>query len=203
MNKKEIFLLLLTTIITGGLIAFFLGYLSKTIFYQEVDLPQREPKDSLENESIKVETKIKSANDDFQVLESFLKNKELKSADLITDSIIQKELISNSVKTLDCTKLKQIDNLWQKYSENKFGYAKQLLLWKTENEITKDPGVAYKNFMDRVGWKVNNKTLFQSDINYDLNAKTGHLPWHSWQVEGKYRYDFGDFVNRVQTCNIR
>lgn len=202
MNKKEIFLLLLTTIITGGLLVFFLGYLSKNIFYKEVTLTETKPQNILKKEAVKVETKKKSVNDDFQVLKFFLENKDFKSADLITDSIIKKELLSHSIKGLDCMKLKNIDNLWQKYSETKFGYARQLFLWKKENEITKDSGAVYENFMNRVGWEINNKTLFQSDINYNLNAKSGHLPWHSWQVDGKYRYNFGDFMNRVQSCNI-
>jgi hypothetical protein len=65
--------------------------------------------------------------------------------------------------------LETIDNLWAKYSRGRFGFRVQKRIWK---EVGED----YDAFGDHVGWRVEGKWIYRSDIDYSLDAPFGHLP---------------------------
>jgi serine/threonine-protein kinase len=65
--------------------------------------------------------------------------------------------------------LLRIDNLWVNYSNSRFGFSVQRKIWR---EVNKD----YQAFGDRVGWRVEGDWILYSDITYQRQAPSGHLP---------------------------
>lgn len=83
-----------------------------------------------------------------------------------------------NLELLPCENLKKIDHLWQKYSNNKFGFSVQKALF---TETIVKHGVRDNNIFDKfaetVGWK--KAKLFPrnyNEIKYNLNSQKGHLP---------------------------
>lgn len=122
---------------------------------------------------------------DYNKLEGLLKVKNWKDADQETLVLILKavgkskdELPSKeNINNLPCTVLKNIDRLWIKYSNNRFGFTAQLLL---NDECIKKyadfyPG-EYRCFAEKNGWLKNDKWIKYSDIQFDLSSPVGHLP---------------------------
>lgn len=120
---------------------------------------------------------------DYRKLEALLKDKKWKEADRETINVMlqpcQREeqdwLGSTSYNKAEYIKhfprkdLETIDNLWVKYSKGHFGFRVQKRIWK---EVKED----YDAFGDRVGWRVEGKWIYRSDIDYSLDAHCGHLP---------------------------
>ncbi|MCA1993708.1 MAG: serine/threonine-protein kinase [Coleofasciculus sp. S288] len=92
-----------------------------------------------------------------------------------------------------CEDLRTIDQLWVKYSYGRFGFSVQKRIYDQcgRNE--------YK-FGDLVGWRVNNKWLYPSDLTFNLQAPLGHLPGLR---RGSHRRGGGLYLfSRVETCNL-
>jgi hypothetical protein len=120
---------------------------------------------------------------DYRKLEALLKDKKWKEADKETINVMlqpcQREeqdwLTSMSYDKAEYIKhfprkdLETIDNLWVKYSRGRFGFRVQKRIWE---EVGED----YDAFGDRVGWRVEGKWIYRSDIDYSLDAPLGHLP---------------------------
>jgi hypothetical protein len=62
-----------------------------------------------------------------------------------------------------------IDNLWVNYSNRRFGFSVQRKIWR---EVNRD----YEAFGNRVGWRVEGDWILYSDITYQRQAPSGHLP---------------------------
>ncbi len=120
---------------------------------------------------------------DYRKLEALLKDKKWKEADKETINVMlqpyQREeqdwLTAMSydkteyIKNFPRKDLETIDNLWVKYSRGRFGFRVQKRIW---NEVKED----YDAFGTRVGWRVEGKWIYRSDIDYSLDAPFGHLP---------------------------
>ncbi len=65
--------------------------------------------------------------------------------------------------------LDTIDNLWTKYSSERFGFSVQSRIWEKVGEN-------YAKFGDAVGWRLNYNWQQHSDLTFNLNAPVGHLP---------------------------
>ncbi|XP_065865484.1 tetrapyrrole-binding protein, chloroplastic [Euphorbia lathyris] len=86
----------------------------------------------------------------------------------------------SEVKFISEEDLKAIDELWRKYSENKFGYSVQKRIWMSKAK--KD----FSNFFIKVGWMKKldteieqfNYRAFPNEFIWELNDDTpeGHLP---------------------------
>ena len=86
---------------------------------------------------------------------------------------------TEDLQTLSCWDLKTIDQLWQKYSQGKFGFSSQLPIYiETGNRPGKLVGDdAYSRFGDRLGWRENNDwIIFIENLDYSLDAPKGHFP---------------------------
>lgn len=123
-------------------------------------------------------------NIDYRKLEALLKDKKWKEADKETINVMLQphhkeeqdwlESISYDkaeyIKDFPRKDLETIDNLWVKYSRGRFGFRVQKRIW---NEVQKD----YDAFGARVGWRdEKGEWIYRSDINYSLDAPSGHLP---------------------------
>jgi GUN4-like len=114
---------------------------------------------------------------DYKQLEDFLAAKNWKQADKETLAVMlkvagrEKEswLDDQSIKNFSCSDLRTIDQLWIKYSNDRFGFSVQKRIWES---IGKD----YGKFGDRVGWRVNETWIANYDVTYNTLAREGHLP---------------------------
>jgi serine/threonine protein kinase len=117
----------------------------------------------------------------FPELAELLKAGQWKQADRKTAQILlqatnrSKEgfLEKKDIEKLSCDYIVELDNLWLKYSNNKFGFSVQKQIYQTTGSIDK--------FGDVVGWRSNNNWLKYQDLNFSLQAPSGHLPsiWQS------------------------
>jgi hypothetical protein len=96
---------------------------------------------------------------------------------------------NNELDRLSCVDLNRIDRLWQKASQNRFGWRSQLQIWKQVQ--TADSRNTVTAFRDRVGWqrseplteeqassfRFDHEWRSELDLNDTLDAPIGHLPW--------------------------
>lgn len=143
-----------------------------------------------------------TSDTNYSKLENFLKSGYWKEADQATTEIMLKiakmrnesDLDEKLLATLPISDLLRIDELWRKYSNQKFGFSVQ-------KEIFHESAKDVKDFAERVGWKY--KTVVgdyfswkeRHDIKFELDAApSGHLPW-SWANlrNHSFKYGIGDF----------
>jgi hypothetical protein len=143
---------------------------------------------------------------------------------------IEAEQATNKLKPkeLECEDLQYIDQLWLKYSNNKFGYSVQRKIWESEI-INQD----YQDFAMVMGWlrryrdedSMNIKVAATikdfktiNDSNFLDKAYKGQLPFNNWQIsppfwyrEGfgwyisspsEHRQGFGAFMSKLKSCKI-
>ncbi len=122
----------------------------------------------------------------FQKLEALLKAGKWRDADEETWGLMLKLtkreqegwLRIEDVKNFPRQELRKMDQLWVKYSNDKFGFSvqKQILLnlgGKLDGELDWD---TYQKLGDRVGWRINNKWLSYDSYTFGRNAPPGYLP---------------------------
>lgn len=116
---------------------------------------------------------------DYEPLENALVAQDFGAADIETRRLLQKitGLTSNdpidhrSQKVKDklkCQHIQEIDRLWTKYSNNKFGFSVQNAIYQAKPSV--------EDFGENVGWKENGKWLTVSDLNPEIDARPGYLP---------------------------
>ncbi|MFP5271397.1 GUN4 domain-containing protein [Coleofasciculus sp.] len=104
-------------------------------------------------------------------------------------------LTNQDIQQFPCHALRQIDQLWIKYSSGKFGFSVQ-------KRIYEQSGKDLMAFADRIGWRVSNRWQSYNELTFNQNAPIGHLPgggvvgWLAW---GNLR---DDLLYRVSACNI-
>ena len=116
-----------------------------------------------------------------------------------------------TVDQLPCVDLLTIDQLWRRYSSNRFGFRMQAQIFE---ELLRQP----QEFLRAVGWgeglSLGNSSLLQSRLPYNQlqfsrEAPDGHLPTWRWccpSLEGGYGIDepmIDAFLSRlINTCQI-
>lgn len=121
---------------------------------------------------------------DYTQLENLLKLERWKEADAETRNVMlkasnrQKEgwLDTKSIDKFPCKELDKIDQLWEKYSQGKFGFSVQGSIWRSVGGSSEPTNEIYNSFADRVGWRVNQRWLKYNEYNFTINAPSGHLP---------------------------
>lgn len=151
----------------------------------------------------------------YSQLRNLLIKGDFRGADIETTRIMlevaQQErdsLTPDDVAKYPCNSLQVIDQIWQKYSNQKFGFGIQL---KTYYEVggsidtirTQDIDTLRK-FADKVGWlNENQKPKFDEydDWDFSLNAPNGCFPAHWWKSPyGLKMVTF--FFARLIACNL-
>jgi len=96
------------------------------------------------------------------------------------------------IKNFACQDLHNIDQLWVKYSQGKFGFSVQKEIWQSCGSPTKS-NIDWNKFGVTVGWRTKDgfvmgrgrtrdgfvigvEWLSYSQITFDLTAPKGHLP---------------------------
>lgn len=101
-----------------------------------------------------------------------------------------------------CTDLRTIDRLWVKYSNGRFGFSVQKKIYLS---VGGKPDYKYyeevwKNFGDRVGWRVESNWISYTENTFDTSAPKGHLP--GTRI-GRHMISWiGDLFSRIETCKV-
>lgn len=117
---------------------------------------------------------------DYGKLQTLLASQDFESADRLTlqhlceltspAAVKRKWLYFTEVPQLPTVDLQTLDQLWQVYSEGKFGFAQQRQLWL-------GVGRNWERLWPKIGWKKDNVwTRYPGEFIWDLNAPAGHLP---------------------------
>jgi hypothetical protein len=123
----------------------------------------------------------------YQQLETYLSTGQWQAADQETYRLMITTVGKEEGQYFDredllnfpCEELRTIDRLWVKYSQGKFGFSvqKQIYLECGGQPDGNYPGdKIWKEFGDRVGWRVKGEWISYSDITFDTKAPSGYLP---------------------------
>ncbi|NJK72217.1 MAG: GUN4 domain-containing protein [Synechococcaceae cyanobacterium SM2_3_60] len=87
-----------------------------------------------------------------------------------------------SVRDFPCEPLQAINDLWQGYSRDRFGFTAQYQLWTTvelaDPLSNSFPNTArYRAFTEIVGWRESGLYREPQTLTFDLSAPVGHLPY--------------------------
>ncbi len=122
----------------------------------------------------------------YRKLLALLQEKEWKKADLETKYIMLKItgrmkkgwLDESAIKKFPIDDLKTIDEFWQNYSNQHFGFSVQKNIYLgTNNKPGEFNRETYNKFGEEVGWR--DKKIWKNyrDLEFSLNAPKGHLPF--------------------------
>jgi len=120
-------------------------------------------------------------------LTKFLKTGKWQKADehtweiLLSISLREEEgwLSAADIDNFPCTDLRTIDQLWQQYSDGRFGLSVQHQIWESV-------GGKYTEFCDRVGWRVKDNWKYYEELSFRESAPPGHLPITVWRRRACY-----------------
>ncbi|MGF1480904.1 MAG: GUN4 domain-containing protein [Cyanophyceae cyanobacterium] len=119
--------------------------------------------------------------------------------------LAQEELSPNEIQRFPCNDLRVIDQLWNKYSQGRFGFTPQLRLYQEVGgdlnaTIVQDQKII-EQWGEKVGWRENNRWKPCNELDYSLNAPLGCHPSRWWNSPyGSKMTNF--FLNRLMTCNL-
>lgn len=117
---------------------------------------------------------------DYADLQQDLVGQEFEAADRLTlkhlcqlagEGAVQRGwLYFTEVENFPAEDLRTLDQLWQVYSEGKFGFAKQREIWLSNNQN-------WEKLWHKIAWKKGNVwTRYPNEFIWNLSAPAGHLP---------------------------
>jgi uncharacterized caspase-like protein len=147
---------------------------------------------------------------DYTLLQNLLAAGEWQKADRETETVMIQAsgreqdgwLSEEDLEAFPCEDLRIIDELWVKYTNGHFGFSAQKRIWESIEGTNKDEDVeVWKQFGDKVGWRVNDSWVGYRNLTFSLDAPEGHLPewvFVSGFVGGGF---FGSgLFSRIETC---
>jgi hypothetical protein len=161
-------------------------------------------------------------NINYQPLQKLLERQQWREANEKTSELMLKAanrdqqgwLPTDDILKFACWDLKTVDQLWQEYSNGRFGFSPQLAIFlKTGNRPGRLMAIdAYEKFGDTVGWRAPSPTaannrqdwiIFKENLDYSLDAPVGHLPQlrQAYNLTGN-RLQFTTLTKRLIECNI-
>ena len=177
-----------------------------------VSVQERQPQIIPTPQPVNQEIQLKSSRGmDYRKLRDLLKAGKLKEADEETARVML--MVANreqegwlDVKHIDnfpwvdlCT----IDQLWVKYSDGKFGFSVQNLIYQGLGGTRGYSREIWEKFGDKVGWRKEGSWLYYSDITFDNKAPAGHLPRRElWMVGSGHWLYFIVLFSRVETYKL-
>ncbi|MEI6444445.1 MAG: GUN4 domain-containing protein, partial [Nostocales cyanobacterium ELA583] len=131
-------------------------------------------------------SQLKTSKADFRQLDQLLSAGKWQEADQETTKLIlkcanrEKEgyLDIDDCRNFPQEELRIIDQLWLKYSQNRFGFSVQKKIWVDnggELDGIDDSDTRCK-LADKVGWRKGGNWLHYSELTFNTNALPGHLP---------------------------
>ncbi len=132
---------------------------------------------------------------DYTKLRDLLKEKKWSEADIHTYQLVEQIIKTakqenkhvfielKAIAQFSCPDIRTIDNLWEKYSDQKFGFSSQQKIWQSVNQKGDYSTETWRKFATKVGWKkgdvINGSGyLLYDELNFDpAKAPQGQLPW--------------------------
>ncbi|ELS04007.1 GUN4-like protein [Xenococcus sp. PCC 7305] len=146
-------------------------------------------------------------------LRELLEAGKFREADLETTRVMveitgkpdQEAITPEDMKRFPCNALMVIDQLWQKYSNDRFGFSVQLSIYQdlggTMDTIRSQDNKYLRSTSEKVGWRVDNKLIEYDDFDFSLNAAVGAFPGNWWNSPyGAKMANF--FLARLIACEI-
>jgi serine/threonine protein kinase len=171
---------------------------SNPIFYQLLTQIFQNYRQPLEDD-------LSSAREvDYTKLQHLLATRKWKAADQETWVVLcqalgwsrKRYLHPYHLQELPCEDLKTINQLWVKYSQNRFGFSIQSQIYQA---VAED----YGQFCDRVGWLTYHTHDPHKSLQYSLTAPLGHLPFRHWVIQtGQWWRHIEILSNRLIECEI-
>ena len=121
----------------------------------------------------------------YNQLEKYLKTQDWQKANQETIDIMLKVtkqdskgfLDTNSIKKFPCKDLVHLNQLWQDYSQDKFGFSAQKSKYEeTGNTIGKYNEKTFNKFGNNVGWQQQGIWISDLELDFSNEALPGHLP---------------------------
>ncbi|MEO1592125.1 MAG: GUN4 N-terminal ARM-like repeat domain-containing protein [Cyanobacteria bacterium J06632_22] len=117
---------------------------------------------------------------DYQELQQLLARQDYEAADRLTmqklcelagpDALARKWVYFTEADRMPIADLLALDQLWQAYSENRFGFSRQREIWLGVNQN-------WDRLWEKLAWKSGNIwTRYPGEFTWSLTAPAGHLP---------------------------
>jgi len=143
-------------------------------------------------------------------LEKFLADKNWKEADKETAKLMlqiahreqQGFIDSNSLRKFPCSNLRAIDQLWQIYSKNLFGFSVQKRIYQMVRKRLNETNNSeiWKQFGEEIGWRREQRWIRYSDLNL-TNLVEGLFPAADYEgLGGVWFHDGLALFDRLDTC---
>ena len=141
---------------------------------------------------------------DYTKLQQLLASRRWQAADQETWVVLcqalgwknKKYLHYYHLQEMPCKDLKTINQLWVKYSQNRFGFSIQAQIYQA---VAED----YGQFCDRVGWLTYHTRDPAKSLQYRLSAPVGHLPFRHWIIQSGQWWRHVEIIsNRLIECEI-
>lgn len=114
-------------------------------------------------------------------------------------------LMPEQVAQMSCSELQVIDQLWQRYSNGRYGFGVQVRIYQEEGgdietAIAQDQRVMVR-LGRRVGWREGERWLQCDQLDYNGDAPEGCLPARWWNSPFGAKMT-GYFFRRLMDCRI-
>ncbi|MEG3875976.1 GUN4 domain-containing protein [Microcoleus sp. herbarium7] len=153
------------------------------------------------------------AKADYTKLEQLLEAGEWKEADEETAAKMlevagrQKEgwLDTESIEKFSCPDLREMDRLWIKYSDGRFGFSVQKQIYQSLGGTKEFDEKVWVAYAEAIGWKQKGEKgewLSYSQRTFNTNAPSAHLPLgYRLYLRFDERHQ-GFFFSRAETCKV-
>jgi eukaryotic-like serine/threonine-protein kinase len=103
------------------------------------------------------------------------------------------------IDNFPCEDLRTIDQLWVKYSNERFGFSVQKRIYQSLGGTREFDSKIWEAFLDKLGWRVNSNGLDYRELKFNTKAPEGHLPGR-----GRKGLACGllSLFSRVETCRV-
>lgn len=155
---------------------------------------------------------VSAADIDYKPLQALLRQRQWKEADQETFRILLK--ISNreaegwlsqkDVENLACDDLHTINELWNYYSDRRFGFSQQQQIWEAVGgRVGEYTPQSAEKFGDRVGWRKWGQWRKYDQLNFSDDAPVGHLPATTGNgVSGGVWNGVASITHRLKYCRL-
>ncbi|BAY92079.1 MULTISPECIES: caspase, EACC1-associated type [unclassified Tolypothrix] len=153
---------------------------------------------------------------DYTRLRDLLAAENWKDADMETYLVMVQAIGQNNghyfnteeLLNFPCTDLRTIDRLWTKYSNGRFGFSvqKEIYLSVGGKPDGKYDEEAWKQFGDRVGWRVESNWIDYDKVIFDTSVPEGYLPILCRRsfvaIFGNVSWSFVVLFTRIEACKV-
>ena len=111
----------------------------------------------------------------------------------------------DDIQQFPCNAIMLIDQMWRKYSNDRFGFSIQLKIYQSVggnmNTIRSQQNQYLRMTSEKIGWRKDGKLVSREEYNHSLEAPEGGLPGNWWNSPyGAKMANF--FLARLIACEL-